>query len=28
VDHEEAQAKVLHEILNPQRNQEAEHSHG
>lgn len=28
VGHEEAQAKVLHEILNPQHNQEAEHSHG
>lgn len=28
VDHGEAQEKVLHEILNPQRNQEPEYSHG
>jgi hypothetical protein len=28
VGHEEAQSKVLHEILNPQRNQEPEYSHG
>jgi hypothetical protein len=28
VDHDAAQEKVLHEILNPQRNQEAEYSHG
>jgi hypothetical protein len=28
VDREDAQAKVLHEILNPQRNQEPEYSHG
>ena len=28
VDHDVAQEKVLHEILNPQRNQETEYSHG
>lgn len=28
INREEAQEKVLHEILNPQRNQESEHSHG
>lgn len=28
VDHDAAQEKALHEILNPQRNQEDEYSHG